>query len=373
MNKKSLIIAATLALLLFGWMASGYVGDKNREATAPGAASEPAPPKSQPAPQMSVQVTEQVAQQVARMLTNQGQTEPERMVQIKAETGGRVEAVLAERGARLSAGDPIVRLAMNDRQAKLAKIKALIAQREQEYQAAQRLRGEGYTSETQLRQAFAALQEARADLEAIQLDIERTTVRAPFAGVLNERPVELGDYLTPGAPVATILDVDPLKVTVNVPQQHVETLRLGQPAKVKLVGGRELQGEVSFIAATSDPSTRTYRVEVSAPNPDGALPAGLSAEVALPVAMVTAHRVSPALLSSGKDGALGVKTVDQTGMVQFHPVQIVRTESDAVWVSGLPERARLITQGQAYVSPGEQVKVILAAPPVEEEHLATSE
>jgi multidrug efflux system membrane fusion protein len=354
-NKKSYAIAGGLTLALALWMTSGVIGGGE---PAPGEAQTPA--RAEPR-LMSVQVREQRAEPVQRSLTSQGQVEPFRAVEVKAETAGQVVEVLAEKGAFVKRGQPLIKLAMNDRQARLAKVRALVNQRTQDYEAQRKLADEGFQSQSAMRQIYTGLQEARADLEAIKLDIERTTLRAPFDGVLNARPVELGAYVTPGTPVATIVDLDPLKVSVDIPQQEIAQLRTGQLAEIAVTGGRTLQGRVDFISAMADTGSRTYRVELQVPNQEQAIPAGLSAEVRLPVETVSAHFLSPAMLGLDPDGKLGVKTVDAAQTVQFHPVNVVRTQADGVWVTGLPEQARLITVGHAYVKAGEKVQPVAAA------------
>ena len=110
--------------------------------------------------------------------------------------------------------------------------------------------------------------------------------------------------------------------------------------------------------ATGYPSTRTFRVELEVPNPDGRFAAGTSAELVIEDEPVPAHRVSSALLALDDAGTIGVKAVDDEGVVTFHPARVVRAEADAVWLTGLPERLRLITVGQGFVRPGDRVEVV---------------
>ncbi|HXH02499.1 MAG TPA: efflux RND transporter periplasmic adaptor subunit, partial [Candidatus Competibacteraceae bacterium] len=298
---------------------------------------------------------------VVRELVLQGQVEPNRRVILKAETDGAVAELLAERGQRLAAGAPVLRLAMNDRAARLAKAEAALHQREQDYAALARLGRSGFQSETQLNQAQADLAEARAELERIRLDIARTTIQAPFAGILNERPVELGQVVAVGDAVATLVDNDPLLAVAQVPQQMMSKLRLGGTGAVRFATGHNTAGRIRYLSANADAATRTFRVELEVPNPDGQLPAGTSAELRIPLETVATHFLSPSLLSLDSSGVLGVKTVEHDDTVAFHPVQIVRSSADGVWVSGLPAQARLITLGQGFVEPGERVRVIESA------------
>jgi multidrug efflux system membrane fusion protein len=272
-----------------------------------------------------------------------------------------VAEVVAAEGSRVGDGELLVRLAMDDRRARLREAEALVAQRQSELAAAEQLGESGYQARVRVEEAEAALAAARARLAAIREDIGHTEVRAPFAGYLEERRAEAGDFLTTGSPVATVADLDPLVVSVRVAQQRIGQLGEGTEAEIRLADGRSLTGTVRYLARTADADTRTFRVEVAVPNPDAAVRAGLSAEVRIPLGQVSAHFLSPALLTLDDDGRLGVKAVTADDRVAFHPVELVRAEADGVWVTGLPESARLITVGQGFARAGERVRPVPAA------------
>lgn len=346
---RSYLIAIGLVVILAAWMLSGILGHTANTENLPSSKS------AQPNEPMKVQVRIQHAEPVIREVVIQGQTEPNRTVILRAETSGRVMELIAERGARVKAGEPILRLEMNDREARLRQARALVLQRERDFAAIKKLGQTGYQAETRVNQAMAELEAAKAELERIQLDISHTTIRAPFDGILNEREAEIGAVVAPNDSVATLVDNNPLVVSGQVSQQAISQIRLGQPAKVGLVNGRQAEGTIRYISATADTATRTFRVEVEVANPEAMLTAGVSAEIRIPVETVSTHFLSPALLSLDSQGVLGAKTVNAASKVEFHPVSIVRANADGVWVSGLPEQARLITVGQGFVRTGEQV------------------
>jgi len=242
-----------------------------------------------------------------------------------------------------------------------------VAQREADYAAQERLGDRGFTPAQRVREAFAQLQSARAALARIRVRIDEATIEAPFAGVVNEVRVEVGEAVPASREVAVLVDNDPLVVAVPVPQQSVEDVRPGGPAAVVFATGREAAGTVSFVSATAEARTRTFRVEVRVPNDEARTPSGISAEVRIPVETVDAHFLSPALLSLGPRGELGVKTVDADDVVRFHPIRLVRTGDGGIWVAGRPDDVRLITVGQGFVRAGERVRVVEAdvgdAPP----------
>lgn len=351
MFNKSFWLAFGLVVAIALWVASGYWGNNSNNTPAPVASRTPVE-------RMAVQVRSQRAEPVVREIIAQGQVEANRRVVLRAETAGTISEVIAQRGQPVQEGDPIVQIALNDREAQLKKTEALVAQRERDYNAITKLGKTGFQAETQISQALAELEAARADLEEIRLDIAKTVIRAPFAGVLNERPVEVGSMVSVGDDVAVLVDVDPLIISAQVPQQSIDELSVGDTGTVRLVTGQQAKGTVRYISAVADEATRTFRVELEIPNPARNINVGISGELRLPVESVATHFVSPAQLSLDSDGVLGVKTVNGDNTVEFYPVSIVRAGSNGVWVAGLPAEARLITVGQGFVQTGEQVRAL---------------
>ena len=178
------------------------------------------------------------------------------------------------------------------------------------------------------------------------------------------RAVEIGDYVEPGDRIARLIDLDPLLVVVQLSERDAGQLEIGGLAQARLITGQKVEGMVSYISPEADTATRTFRVEVEVPNPDGALPDGVSAEVTLPTGRVMAHHVSPAVLTLGEAGNVGVKTLTPQNTVAFLPVTIIGEESSGVWIAGLPPRVTLITVGQEFIVDGQTVR------PIDEKTLA---
>jgi multidrug efflux system membrane fusion protein len=352
--KNSYLIAILIALAVAGWLLSGQFGreEDHAEAAAPAAAAvaEAPPPK--------VRVADRVAEPHIAEIVLRGRTEAARIVELKAETRGKVVEILAEEGASVKTGDVLLRLAADDRMAKLQQAKALLAQRQIEFDSSKKLSAKGYRADTEVAAAVARLEEAKAAVASMEIDIGYTTIAAPFDGVIERRPVEIGDFVDVGTPVATIVDLDPMRVVGHVVEGDVTKLKPDMAGAAELVTGETVQGRLSFVGTMADDQTRTFRVELQVPNPDRRIVEGVSAELRLPVAELPAHRVSPAILTLTDDGKIGVKTVNAENVVEFHPVQIVGDGPDGVWLAGLPERARLITVGQDFVLTGQKVEPV---------------
>lgn len=348
------LVAGAIALAVIAWMASGLLGgDEAAETAGLGAAADGADA-------FTVEVASVTAEPITRRVVAQGHVVPERAATLRARTAGQVEAVAATPGRRAAQGTVLLRLALDDREARLREAEALLAQREAEFAAAQRLGESGFQAQLRLDEARAALASARAAVERMRLDIGHTRVAAPFDGVVDQRLVDVGDFVSVGDPLVTLVDNDPLTAVAYLSQDHFDAVRAGGAARVTLVSGAARDGRIAAVAPRADEASRTFRVEVEVANPDG-VPANTSARIELPLGEVRAQRLSPALLALDGDGRLGVKTVGDDARVAFVPVEIVRSDARGVWVTGLPGRARVITAGGGFVTPGERVRAVAAA------------
>jgi multidrug efflux system membrane fusion protein len=348
---KSYVIAALLTLGIAAWVLGGYAMKSAGKETP----DEPAVAKTV-AP-VTVSVRTQEAKPVEQFIVAQGQAEPNRTVTIRAETKGQIAEILADEGASVAAGDVIVRLEADDRKAMLLRAEARVREQQSAFEASESLGKKGYQTQRQADQIFSSLQTAKAELEEARIELERIDIKAPFEGVVLSSPMELGAYVDVNGEVATIVDNDPLVVSVRIPQQDVSSLKLGQPANVTFATGQQRDGKIRYIAARADEDTRTFRVEVELPNPNGEIPSGISAEAKVPTGAVMAHFVSPAALSLNDEGKLGIKTVDEHNKVTFHTASIVLSDVDGAWITGLPPQARIITLGHGFVQIGEEVEV----------------
>lgn len=353
---RSYLIALGLCVVVTGWMAAGYFTQKNQDKPTQSTNDKGAEQL------MAVQVETSHAQQVNRYLTAQGQVESNRVVIIKAETAGRVTEIMATEGWPIKAGEPVVKLALSDREARLKKIEASLQEREKAYARAKQLGNQGHQAQRIVEEAYSALQSAQADMAEIKIDIANTQLRAPFDGILEQRHVEIGDYVTVNGDVATLVDNNPLVVAVQIAQQDIAAIKRGQLATVNFATGQTREGKIRFVAARADTETRTFRVEIEVANPEGALPSGTSATARLPTGFVTAHFISPALLTLSESGQIGIKTVAADHVVKFTVVEIVLAESAGVWVSGLPETVNIITVGQGFVRAGDPVRTVWDTP-----------
>ena len=343
------ILSLLLVLLLSAWLASGMLEAENATATQ----TESKNVEENIIPKVRTRQVD--AQTISRNIVLYGRTEANRSATLRAEISGRVLEILAPRGQRIQKGSPVIRLSLDDRKQQLEFANAQLAQRQIEFEGSKSLSNEGYQGKAKLAESYAALKESEALVARLEKEIANSVIKAPFDGVIDHRHVEVGDYVSIADPVATIQDHDPMIVRGDASQQDIQALFVGQKATVRLSGDQVYQGQVRYLATTSDTETNTFRVEVSIDNPDQKVLAGLSTEMHLELGEVKAQKISPALFSLDEDGVIGIKWVKED-TVQFTPVNIVKTESDGVWITGLDTQTELITVGQAFVRKGDVVE-----------------
>lgn len=338
-----------------------------------------------------------VAQTIDSAVVLRGQTEASRQVTIASETSGLVISEPLRKGAFVNAGDLMCRLDPGTREATLAETRARLAEAEGRVpeaqagvieadarvreadislNAARRLSEDGFASETRLASAQAAMDaatagvqransavvSARAGIEAAQAavasamrDIEKLAISAPFSGLLETDTAELGAFMQPGSPCATIIQLKEIKLVGFVPEADVNKVSVGAIAGARLTSGVEVRGRVTFLSRSADELTRTFRVEVTVPNDDLSISDGLTADILIAAEGRTAHLIAQSSLTLDDDGVLGVRTVSEGDIAQFMPVTLLRDTAQGVWVTDLPENVDIITVGQEFVIDGVRV------------------
>jgi|TARA_R110000824_G_scaffold366730_1_gene555459 multidrug efflux system membrane fusion protein len=352
---RSHLIAIGIGVIIVLWFATGLFGGDDTSGNMTAAeldASQNVMPR--------VTVTELVAEQRIGAISIRGRTAPKRAVHIRAETQGRVAELPVEKGARVTKGQVICRLDLDARGAQLAEAQALMRQRKLEYDASRQLAEKGYRSQTTAAGSKAAYDAANARLHQMNVEVAQTKIVAPFDGVLDERPVEVGDYMRPGDACGLVVEMNPLLVLGQVAEDRVNALTVGSKGNARLVTGETAEGTITFVAKSADPATRTFKVELEVPNADFAMRAGVTAEIFVPSKPISAHRIPSAVIALDDDGVIGVRTVDADGRVKFNRVELVDDTPEGLWVSGLPEKVTLITVGQDYVKAGELVEAVPA-------------
>lgn len=268
-------LTALLVVLALGGRRLGVFGSGASANAAAGAPGE--------MPPMPVDVDTARRQSVVDAVRVTGRIEAEQAVELRPDEQGRIVALLFEEGQSVAAGTPLVRI---DDALLRAQAERSIADRDltrQQLARIRRLRADNAASPADLERVEAAARSAEAALGVLQLQIERSTVRAPFAGVVGQRFVSRGDYVTTSSRLLTLQTTDPQRAVIEVPERHASQLRRGQPLDFTVASqpGRTFRGVVEFIDPVVQPGNRTIVVKAKAPNRDRQLKAGMFIEARL--------------------------------------------------------------------------------------------
>lgn len=342
--KKSYLIAVSMSLIIIIWMASGLLVSSSKGTDTQSV--------NEDKQQLLVETDRQNAQMIQLNLTVQGQVEPFRETAIRSDIDGRVIDILIKEGTWVSAGDILFRLDPEDRKIKLAQEQALLLSRKNTYERNLTLVKQNLQPKSALEDAFAALKTAEANVERITLEMSKLNITAPFDGVIDRLFIEANSYVKSNSDIAQFVDNSKLVVVVPVAQQDFSKLSKQLSASVKFATGEIKTGSIQFISSLADKNTRTFRVEVVVENDTLTIPAGISAEVDIPVEQALGHFVSPAILSLDASGQIGIKFVNEQNIVVFAPITIIKATTNGVWVKGLPNDANIITIGQGFVEAG---------------------
>ena len=268
-------------------------------AAACGSSNAAAPPASGAGAAAAVQLAPEHVYTVAEaMLTAgpavSGELTPGREAMLRAQVGGSIERLTVDRGQPVTAGQVIARIASRDldiafesAKAAVTSAESALATAESERQRTEALVRGGALAARDLEQARnavsgaeAQLAAARARQRAVWQQLDDTSVKAPFAGLVSERPVSLGDVVAPGAPIVTVIDPSSLRLEAHVPASEIADVKPGTPVRFGVRGfpGQTFIGKVDRINPTVDPVTRQASIFVSLPNVGGKLLAGLFAD-----------------------------------------------------------------------------------------------
>lgn len=352
------LAAVAVTIGFTAWIATGEFSSVGSAQTEAG--TTPAEPKKADAIVRTVAVVSPPRVNHARAIRLSGQTQADKRAVMTTRAAGIVAELPRQKGDHVKAGDLILRLSAEDKAAAVETAKALLAQREAEWEAAERLSKAGSLPKLQLDASRSALAAARSQLQAAITEVERNEVLAPFDGLIDRLAVELGSSVAQGGQVATILDLDPIIGAGEVSERDLRYLKIGDAADIRLVNGETHRGTLRYISRDASAATRTFPIEVAIPNSDDNIPAGMTAEVVLRAEPADAVVLPRSVVTLSANGDLGIRAVGADGKVTFHPIDLIDDSPTGLVLGGIPAGARVIVAGQDLVVEGETVIAVEA-------------
>ncbi len=266
-----------LGALLMGSLAlSACGGSEDAQAAAGG-------PPGGGMPPMPVDVDTARMGRVTDAVRATGRIEAVNSIELRPDVQGRVTEILFREGQYVERGAPLIKLDDEILRAQAARAEAERDLAKQKLDRATRLRTDNASSPADYEEAAATARAAEANLAALQLQVDRSTIRAPFSGMAGQRFVSIGDYVTPASRLLTLQTTNPQRASIDIPERHASTLRRGQTVEFSVAAhpGRTFRAPVDFVDPVVREEGRTILVKGSAPNPNGLLRAGMFIEARL--------------------------------------------------------------------------------------------
>ncbi len=304
-------------------------------------------------------IAEARVQPVNETLSLVGSVAANEMVEIKSETDGTLEEVLFTEGQRVKQGDLLIRLDESKFTASVNEAEANFKLSETTYERSKQLNRDKLVSQQEYDQAAAQYQANKASLELKKRLLKDARIYAPFKGTMSSRQVSPGQVIAKNTTLTWLIDLDPVKVELNVPERFVSQLKIGQKIEITVAAypGRTFLGKLFFVAPFVESATRTALVKARIDNPNAELKPGMFANLNLTLKLKEDAIVIPesSVIASGDRNIIYV--LDKDDAAQIRPVKIGIRQAGLVEIlSGVKPGERVVAEGIQKIRPGGKVK-----------------
>jgi len=311
-------------------------------------------------PVVQVVAVDAKLQPVTESLSLVGSITPSEMVEIKSETDGIVQEINFKEGERVEKGQLLVRLDESKPAATVAEAEANFKLSQANFERSQQLFKDKLISQQEFDQAAAIFNVNQASLDLKKRELMDMRIYAPFAGIVGARQISPGQVIMRSAILTWLVDLDTVKVEVNVPERYLQELKIGRPLEFSVAShpGEKFRGEVYFVSPQVNENLRTALVKARIPNSDAKLRGGMFASLELTLQVRASAIVipEPAIMSNGDN--FSVFIVDKDGNAQIRPIQVgIRLAGKAEVLKGLNAGDKVVVEGIQKLRPGGAVKL----------------
>lgn len=355
------ILGMGVALGLAASKWGGFGSQASEGKAAPQAAASKPPAGGPPAggPVVGVEVAAVKRVSMPAEVSAVGTLRSENAVVLRPEVTGRISQIGFVEGQPVKQGQVLLRLDDSVVKAQLQQAQANLGLANSQFRRSETLTQQGFISKQARDEALSQLKVQQAAVALAQAQLDKTTILAPFDGVIGLRKVSVGDYVSPGTDIAPLESIDPLQVDFRVPEGYISQLVTGQTLQVRFdaLPAEERTGLVKAINPQIDVGGRSVLVRADVPNADAKLRPGMFARVQLQFNDAQALTVpETALLAIGTERF--VFRVDE-GKVKRIAVEIGQRRAGLVEVlRGLQEGEQVVVAGLQKISDGVAVRVL---------------
>lgn len=291
-----------------------------------------------------------------------GSLEANEAIEIKSEMDGTIDQINFTEGQKVEKGDLLFQIDIKKLQASFnqAKADANLAQTTADrYEALVESRA---VSRQEYDQTMAELESTEAKLVLVKEQLNDASIVAPFAGIMGERFVSIGQFIGKGAVLSSLVDQDPMKARFNVPERFLNAVSIGQDINMRVVAYTDetFKGEVYFIDPQIEESTRTALVKARVPNPDGRLRSGMFANLDLVMHVNDNAIVIPESALIVRADTLSIYVVKEDDTVELREVKTGKRFDGLVEVTdGCAAGDIVVVEGYQKIGPGSKVNVTI--------------
>ncbi|MFN3599071.1 MAG: efflux RND transporter periplasmic adaptor subunit [Aquificaceae bacterium] len=307
-----------------------------------------------------VSLYEVSSQEVPLEYSTKGYFESERDINLKPLVSGRVLEVFVEEGSFVRAGQILLKIDPSDYENIINQISAQIAQARANYENLKAIeerrrflyereliaREEYENLKTQIRAQEEVIKSLQAQLNNARLNLQRTTLTAPFSGYIAQRFVNVGDYITPQSQTFRLVSLDPIRFVFQVPQENLAYVREGSWVKIRLEPFGEFEGKIFFVSPAAD-SSRLITVKAKLSNKENKLKPGMYGEVILIKGVEKAFKIPERAVAI--QGTKRVVWLIEDGVAKGVQVEVVKEDQGYAYVKGDLKDGQKIALDNAYV------------------------
>ncbi len=292
-----------------------------------------------------------------------GTVETSNDIMISAEVSGRVVSHNAKEGEMVRKGQTIIRIDDSKLVQEKTRLEAVTAQAKENYERLKKVYEEdGIGSEIDYLNAKYAYEQSNSSLESIKVDLANTSIKAPFNGTVESKMVEVGEMVSPGAPVVRLIGSDDYIISAGVPARYADVISSGDAVDVwfDTQASDTLNGTISFAASSINPQNRTFRIEIDLPKKENQYKVDMIANIRLRTNKQEGVLViSEEFVYSKEDGyVIYVLAQNQAGQAVAEERKVnlgLAYKTDVIIESGLQAGDQLITLGSAFLDDGMRV------------------
>ncbi|RJR51562.1 MAG: efflux RND transporter periplasmic adaptor subunit [Desulfobacteraceae bacterium] len=352
MKKRLIHSAATGLVLLWTFSATGC--NHSESSTAP---DKNGKEEMKRLIQVSVRTVE--PSPIRDILVLPAQTEAWQDIRVAADTAGRVDWLGPREGHQVKKDQLLAKIDVAPLKAALERAEAAYKLADELCQRRQKLHERKIINQEDLDRSITERTVAQGNLKQARIEYERGFKPAPISGFVNYLHVDEGEYVDRGKPLLDLVDVEKIKINVDVPELDVRFMQVGQSVKVSVdaLPGSEWTGTVDFVSYRADPGTKTFQVRVIIPNADHRVRPGMIARVAF-LRRVIPEAVTAPLFSVVEKSGERMVFVEKDGVIHARTVSLGVIEGDRIQITkGLNPGDRLVVAGQTFVEEGMKVQV----------------